>query len=138
MSLLKHWCETYPHYIWVSVLLKDNKIIDLKVGQHRIIQRYDMNNLIRHYPDYSYAENKYVVYSSEDHNRIFEKDAKQWMKQWGIHKDFDGCLPFECEINKSCANCDNDDSPFCFYCVDHSNWKEIEDVQMAETTADEK
>ncbi len=86
---MPHWLDTYPHTVYASVILKDNKIVVWKVGQYSCKDYLFDPNI------YTVQEQAFVVNSSEEHNRVFEKDAKDWFRQWDLHEDFRGMSPFE-------------------------------------------
>lgn len=83
--MIEHWADTYPHIIYASVLLLDNKIIDYKIGQrywesplHVTLRgQISMDELFR-------CETKHTsweVTNDEEHNNVFENLAVSW-----IHK----------------------------------------------------
>lgn len=88
---MAHWVDTYPHNIWASVILKDNKIMDWKIGQNRLNEKY----IIPENSNYSYEEICYVVDTPEKHDKTFDTDAREWLKQWELHEGFKGSSPFD-------------------------------------------
>nr|WP_243156853.1 phage antirepressor KilAC domain-containing protein [Clostridium beijerinckii] len=57
---MAHWCDTWPHIIIASVILKDNKIKLWKVGQNPLRDKYSIEMLIKEHPEYSYEEKKWT------------------------------------------------------------------------------
>ena len=90
-----NWCDTYPHIIVASVILKDNKIKLWKVGQNRLRDTYDIEGTIKIHPAYSYEEKEWIVFNDLDHEKVFIEDSKKWFKQWEHHEKHLGGSPFE-------------------------------------------
>ena len=93
---MKNWIETYPHKIYASVLLLDNKIDNWKVGQY---EWKDMGNITNYWKidrinDYTVKTTFWEVNSSEEHNLIFTKLSSEWFKQWELADDFMGGKPY--------------------------------------------
>lgn len=82
--LNKNWIETYPHKIYASVLLLDNKIIDYLIGEHYWKSPYNVtlrgqipyNDLCKCKTEYTF----WNVDNREEHNKVFSKLAKDWIK----------------------------------------------------------
>lgn len=91
---MAHWCDTWPHEIVASVILKDNKIMLWKVGQNPLSDKYSIEGLTEAHPEYSYAEKKWTVYNDLGHSKVFNQYSKKWMKQWEVHEDRLGGSPF--------------------------------------------
>lgn len=101
---MAHWCDTYPHIIMASVILKDNKIKLWKVGQNPLKDKYNIDALIKSHPEYSYQEKEWTVFNDLGHNKVFDEHSKNWFKQWKLHEDYVGEGPFEeCKIDLSKA-----------------------------------
>lgn len=92
---MAHWCDTWPHTIVASVILKDNKIKLWKVGQNRLKDKYDIKGLIKAHPEYSYQEKEWIVHNDLGHNKVFSEHSKKWYRQWKLHEDYHGSSPFE-------------------------------------------
>lgn len=92
---MPHWVETYPHTIWASVILKDNKISDWKIGQNRLSQKYNIQSLHEAHPEYTYEEHSWEVSDDDEHSDVFDIHASEWFRQWELHEDFIGSKPYE-------------------------------------------
>lgn len=86
---MAHWIDTYPHNIFTSVILKDNKIILWKTGGHTLKDNYLIDKT-----KYSYFENCFVANCKEEHDLIFEERSIEWFKQWELHENFNGFSPY--------------------------------------------
>jgi len=91
---MAHWCDTWPHTIVTSVILKDNKIKLWKTGQNPLKDKYDIENLIKNHPQYSYQEKAWPVFNDIDHEKVFADYSKKWFKQWELHEKHLGGSPF--------------------------------------------
>ncbi|MZK54169.1 hypothetical protein GT711_28390 [Clostridium beijerinckii] len=91
---MAHWCDTWPHIIIASVILKDNKIKLWKVGQNPLRDKYSIEMLIKEHPEYSYEEKKWTVYNDLGHNKVFYEHSKNWFRQWELHPQHLGGSPF--------------------------------------------
>jgi hypothetical protein len=91
---MAHWCDTWPHVIIASVILKDSKIKLWKVGQNPLNDKYNIQGLIKEHPEYSYEEKKWTVYNDLGHNKVFYEHSKNWFKQWELHPQHLGGSPF--------------------------------------------
>lgn len=94
---MKHWIKKYPHKVYASVVLLDGKIYNWKVGQSCWNSAYeakvrfsDFDKLDKMIVRHTY----WVVYSPEEHQKVFEKHAKEWFKKWQIHEDHVGEKPY--------------------------------------------
>lgn len=92
---MPHWCDTWPHKIVCSVILKENKIMLWKVGQYPLKDKYNISGLIEEHPEYSYQEKEWTVFNDLGHNKVFNEHSLNWMKQWEVHPKHLGCSPFE-------------------------------------------
>jgi len=72
---MPHWSDIYPHNLFASVSLIDNKITGWKVSD-RIID-WSSN----HYGGGIIKYIKFVVNTGEEHNDVFENLAHEWFKQ---------------------------------------------------------
>ena len=101
---MAHWVETYPHTVYASVLLKDNKIIDWKIGQRRWTDIFSMTRRFKRpfnlddYAGETVESTEFEVNNSEEHNRVFSELAREWFKQWEIDESL-GNPPYKVEIN---------------------------------------
>jgi len=86
------WLETYPHSVFASVILVDNKIMLWKVGEYTLHSGYriDLSKC-------SYEEKEFVVNNDDEHNDVFEKLSKDWFRQWKMHEKHQGGTPFDDE-----------------------------------------
>jgi hypothetical protein len=92
-----HWIDTYPHEVYASVLLLDNKILNWKVGETywesplfvytSLDMWFDVDDLEARYTSWT-------VHTPEEHNRVFQELAPEWFKQWEIHEKFKGFKPY--------------------------------------------
>lgn len=92
---MAHWCDTWPHEIVASVILKDNKIKLWKVGENALRDKYNISMLVKEHPEYSYQEKEWTVHNDKGHNLVFGEYAPDWFKQWNLHEDYRGMSPFE-------------------------------------------
>lgn len=92
---MAHWCDTWPHEIVASVILKDNKIMLWKVGQNPLSDKYMVGGLEKDHPEYSYFEKRWTVHNNLGHNKVFDEHSKNWLKKWELHEDFRGSSPFQ-------------------------------------------
>jgi hypothetical protein len=92
---MAHWCDTYPHIIVASVILKNNKIKLWKTGENRLKDKYNIDMLIKEHPEYSYQEKEWTAYNDLGHNKVFAEYSKDWFRQWELHEDYKGMSPFE-------------------------------------------
>lgn len=92
---MAHWCDTWPHDIYASVLLKDNKIKLWKVGQNKLSDSYNTSALAEQHPEYSYKEICFTVNNNDEHNNAFDVLSREWFKQWEVHEDFRGINPHD-------------------------------------------
>jgi hypothetical protein len=86
--VIKHWVNTYPHTIYVSVSLIDSKITGWKVGQYKM----DCNS--SHYGDGEIKYTEFIVNNEQEHDNVFSNLAHKWFKQWKIAKDYKGFKPY--------------------------------------------
>lgn len=81
--------------VFASVILKDNKIMQWKIGPKTFLDCLDINHLITRYPNYSFESTFYeaenIKYYNEDTRALF----KDWFRQWKIHEDFVGMKPYK-------------------------------------------
>ncbi|MBD1379133.1 hypothetical protein [Metabacillus arenae] len=94
---MAHWVDTYPHEVYASVLLLDNKIYNYKIGQHyweypfQVKMRYsDFDKLDKMEAKYT----SFTVENDEEHENAFRIHAREWFKQWEIHKENIGSKPY--------------------------------------------
>lgn len=90
-----HWCNTFPHEIYASVILKDNKIKMWKVAASKLSRDYNIARLIEERSEYAYEEIAFTANNNEEHCKIFSKDAVDWLNQWELHEEFEGFSPFD-------------------------------------------
>lgn len=90
------WLEEYPHNVYASVLLLDNKIMNYKIGNRAWKHPFDMTwrfPLPDNIDEYSVQSNCWEVNNSEEHNEAFNM-GREWMKQWEVHEDYKGFDPY--------------------------------------------
>lgn len=92
---MAHWCDTWPHIIVASVILKDNKIKLWKVGEYSLKDKYNIEALMKEHPEYSYQEKEWTVYNDLGHNKVFREHSRKWFSQWKLHEKHIGGSPFE-------------------------------------------
>ncbi len=92
---MSHWCDTFPHEIYASVILKDNKIKMWKVAAATLSRDYDITKTIQEHPEYAYEEVTFTANNHEEHSNIFCKDSVEWLSQWKLHEEFEGISPFD-------------------------------------------
>jgi hypothetical protein len=81
------WHDEYPHSIFASVGLINNKITGWKTGD-RII---DINS--SHYRGGKIEWTEFIVNNQDEHNEAFNL-AHEWFKQWEIADNFRGNKPY--------------------------------------------
>ena len=97
------WHDEYPHSIFASVLLLDNKIEGWKVGNRRWESPVEAKALWKmdRLKDYQVQSMGWDVYSIEAHNEVFSVHSKNFFKQWEIADDFRLTPPYEEEEETS-------------------------------------
>lgn len=97
---MAHWVDTYPHTVYASVLLKNNKIINWKIGERKWTHPLDMSRKIKvpfnmdDYKDETVEHTAFEVNNSKEHNEAFSKLAREWFRQWELHEEFYGQSPY--------------------------------------------
>lgn len=81
---MKHWSDTYPHDIFASVLLIDNKIMRSAIGQKGWTPAKEM--------DFSIQSKKWTVSNAEGHQYVLNIQAPEYFKQWELSDDFKGAM----------------------------------------------
>lgn len=90
------WIDEYPHSVFASVCLLDNKIENWKVGEHPKTHPgyfsgfWKMDKL----NDYTSQYIEFVVNNDKEHHNAFVKLAPEWFKQWELVEDFIGSKPY--------------------------------------------
>jgi len=87
---MPHWLDVYPHALYASVIIKNNKIKVWKVGDRKLSEKYLVDDLIEQHPEYGYHEKKWLVNDSNEHQDVFEKLAPEWFLQWPHADDYVG------------------------------------------------
>lgn len=93
---MAHWVDTYPHTVYASVLLKDNKIINWKIGERKWKHNMDMTRMFKlpfnmdGYEGETVESIGFEVNSDVEHNKTFSELAKEWFKQWEVHEEYNG------------------------------------------------
>lgn len=87
---MKHWVDTYPHMVYVSVLLLDHRIENWKVGQEHwanplAVKAYWKTNRLK---DYKTQFIGFYCKNDTEHNKVFEELAPKWLKQFKHAKDY--------------------------------------------------
>lgn len=90
---MPHWVDTYPHKVYASVLLLDDKIYNYKIGQNYwkspmyvTMRTSDFDKMDRMRVEYTFFE----VSDSEEHSKAFDVYARDWFKQWEVHEEYVG------------------------------------------------
>lgn len=84
MKNMKHWVDIYPHIITASMITKENEMIDWKIGQYPLRDKYNVGALRK--AGYKYVEKMYIANNSNQHNKAFNL-AASWMKGYGVQVD---------------------------------------------------
>lgn len=101
---MAHWVETYPHTVYASVLLLDDKIMNWKVGERKWKHNMDMTRRINRpfslddYVGEMVESIGFEANNSEEHNHAFEVLAPEWFKQWEIDESL-GNPPYKIKPN---------------------------------------
>jgi len=94
--MMEHWVETYPHTVYASVLLKDNKITNWKIGERKWTHNMDMTRMFKlpfnmdDYKGETVESTAFEVNNSEEHNKAFSELAREWFRQWELHEEYQG------------------------------------------------
>lgn len=91
-----HWSDEYPHSVYASVLLLDNKIESWKVvnypkkhpGDFKAYWKWDRLN------DYVCKFKEFVCHNEEEHQLAFTKWASEYFSQWELADDYCGGRPY--------------------------------------------
>lgn len=82
------WHDEYPHSLYASVSLVDNKITGWKIS----------NNILdwssRNYGGGIVEYTEFVVNDDKEHGEVFYKLGHEWFKQWEIADNFRGGKPY--------------------------------------------
>lgn len=84
------WHDEYPHMLYVSVLLLDNKIENWKVGNYH----WDNPYMVKAYwkpdrlNDYKVQWIGYCCKNDEEHNKVFTELAPKWLRAWKHARDY--------------------------------------------------
>jgi hypothetical protein len=86
-----HWSEEYPHKLYASVLLLDNKIENWKVSDRpkEVLGFTHCWNWDR-LNDYTGDIKEFEVNNGEEHEKVFTTLAPEWFKQWEHADDYKG------------------------------------------------
>jgi hypothetical protein len=84
------WFEEYPHKVYASVLLLDNKIENWKVGGHPKRDPGEFSGFWKRdrLSDYSSEYTEFIVNNEDEHRKAFEELAPEWFKQWEHANDY--------------------------------------------------
>lgn len=82
--------DNYPHMLYISVLLLDNRIENWKVGNRKWINPYEVSGFwkIDRMKDYKVQWVGYLCKNEQEHCKVFEELAPKWLKQWKYAKDY--------------------------------------------------
>jgi hypothetical protein len=85
-----HWSDEYPHMIYVSVLLLDNRIENWKVGNYQWHNPGECKCYwkFKRLKDYKVQSIGFWCKNDEEHNRVFTELAPKWLKQFKHAKDY--------------------------------------------------
>ncbi|MFJ8528505.1 hypothetical protein [Bacillus sp. NPDC094106] len=94
---MKSWIDTYPHDIHASVLLLNAEIHNWKIGERCWTHPFAMKWSYP-FPDnidkFSVKTHTWTVHTPEEHSKVFQEFAPEWMKQWAVAKDYVGHMPY--------------------------------------------
>jgi hypothetical protein len=98
---MSHWVDTYPHEIYASVLLLDNKIEGWKVGQRywTFPQEAKAYWKMHRINDYTSHWQLWTVNNSDEHNRVFSELSTEWYRQWELADDFQLFPPYDAKTD---------------------------------------
>lgn len=82
---MKHWIETYPHKIYASVLILDNKVMDYKIGERKWEHVYDVTLRgqieIKDLERCKVKNTYWEVNNINEHGIVFNVLAKEWIEK---------------------------------------------------------
>jgi hypothetical protein len=89
------WHDEYPHSLFASVLLLDNKIENWKVVNYpkKTLSFTHYWNLDR-LNDYVSFNKEWIVNNDKEHNQVFEELAPEWFKQWELADNYMWAKPY--------------------------------------------
>lgn len=85
---MAHWSDEYPHSLYASVSLNNNKITGWKISN----QIMDWSS--RNYGGGIVEYTEFIVNNQEEHDNVFEKLGHDWFKQWEITDNYQGSKPY--------------------------------------------
>lgn len=95
---MKHWIETYPHKIYASVLILDDKVMDYKIGERKWEHIYDVTLRgqieIKDLDRCKVKNTCWEVNNINEHGIVFNVLAKEWIEE-------------QKELIKKCKYCNN-------------------------------
>jgi hypothetical protein len=96
---MPHWLDVYPHDLYASVLLLDNKIENWKVVNYpkKTPEEFKGYWKMDRLNDYTCQWKRFVVNNSKEHNEVFIKLAPEWFKKWELAGDYRGYSPYKNE-----------------------------------------
>ncbi len=96
---MQHWIERYPHSVFASALLLDNKIEQWQVGQKYWESPFEISAFEqkKRFNDYKTEFKEFVVNTPEEHDQVFRELAPEWFRQWELVKNYWGYRPYEIE-----------------------------------------
>ena len=89
----------YPHRIFASVVLLDNKIMNWKIVNYRWTKK-NMGDSKQQLIIYDYLDKitvrsrSFIAHSPKEHSKIFKVKARKFFKQFEIHEWFRGMKPY--------------------------------------------
>lgn len=85
------WIDEYPHSVYASVLLLDNKIEAYKIGNHpKNVLTFTAYWKPDRLNDYTSDHKEFIVNNSKEHELAFTKLAREYFSQWEVADDFRG------------------------------------------------
>jgi hypothetical protein len=90
------WHEQYPHMVYASVLLLDDKIENWKIGGHKKDNPMEWTNFWKmdRINDYTAECKGFEVNTPEEHEAVFIELAHEWFKQWPLADDYRLMKPY--------------------------------------------
>lgn len=88
--------DKYPHKVYASVILLDDKIYKWKIGMNYWESAGQATLFIRSWDDFKRMESKYIAFevnNPDEHEEAFSTKAPEWFAQWEAHEDIMGAPP---------------------------------------------
>jgi len=91
--------DRYPHRIFASALLIDGKLVNWKVSN----KRWTKSNIgcsnqpgyvLKNWDKIKIRSKSFIVNSSEEHSKVFEKKSVKFYKQFKLHPKYNLIKPY--------------------------------------------